>query len=431
MDTNIKPSKNVLSNRPDFFLIGIIIGIIVSFLIWANFTQLNLVTRGMGRVVAIGENKSIQAPESGVVSNYYVVKGQKVKANEIVAIINRTEAEGVLEEVNTRLNNLSIRLYRIDAEIRRNSIEELRSKLETFSGDIVANELEIFKARFREMETKIRELSNEKEKYEKQSEILNAELKGLKDLKVLILDEIQEIFPLVKEGVIGKAEKYRLEREISGVKTEIQTMIGKQAQNHNEIEKIREAILAFKEKNVRDLYELRSDTMGEILELKAKIPTLSQRLTELEIRSPIDGEVNRVFFNNKGAVLRAGDIMAEIVPTTSGVQIEAFIDPKDIGFIEPGQQAKVSLTAYDASKYGYLEGLLKQITPDTVFREETNSAQYSVIISIKNKLLDSENNEVDIYPGMIAQVDIIRGNRTILEYFWQPVAKIKDTAFKE
>ena len=79
MDTNIKLSKNVLSNRPDFFLIGIIIGIIVSFLIWANFTQLNLVTRGMGRVVAIGENKSIQAPESGVVSNYYVVKGQKVK----------------------------------------------------------------------------------------------------------------------------------------------------------------------------------------------------------------------------------------------------------------------------------------------------------------------------------------------------------------
>ena len=149
------------------------------------------------------------------------------------------------------------------------------------------------------METKIRELSNEKEKYEKQSEILNAELTGLKDLKVLILDEIQEIFPLVKEGVIGRAEKYRLDREISGVKTEIQTMIGKQAQNQNEIEKIREAILAFKEKNVRDLYELRSETMGEILELRAKIPTLSQRLTELEIRSPIDGEVNRVLFNNK------------------------------------------------------------------------------------------------------------------------------------
>ena len=110
MDNNIKVSKNLLSNRPDFYLIGIIIGIIISFLIWANFTELDLVTRGMGRVVAIGENKSIQAPESGVVSNYYVLKGQNVKANEVIAIINRTEAEGVLEEVNTRLNNLSVKL---------------------------------------------------------------------------------------------------------------------------------------------------------------------------------------------------------------------------------------------------------------------------------------------------------------------------------
>ena len=431
MDNNSKLSKNLLSNRPDFYLIGIIIGIIISFLIWANFTELDLVTRGMGRVVAIGENKSIQAPESGVVSNYYVLKGQKVKANEVIAIINRTEAEGVLEEVNTRLNNLSIKLTRIDAEIRKDTIDALQLKFEDFSGDIVANELEIFKSRSKEMETKIRELTNEKEKYEKQSAILDAELLGLEDLEALILDEIEEIFPLVKEGVLGRAEKFRLEREISRVKTEIQMMTGKQAQNGNDIAKIKEAIMAFQEKNVRDLYELRSDTMGEILELKAKLPTLSQRLTELEIRSPIDGEVNRVFFNNKGAVLRAGDIIAEIVPTTSGVQIEAFIDPKDIGFIEPGQQAKVSLTAYDASKYGYLEGVLQQITPDTVFREETKSSQYSVIISIKNKLLDNNNNEVDIYPGMIAQVDIIRGNRTVLEYFWQPVAKIKDTAFKE
>ena len=119
--------------------------------------------------------------------------------------------------------------------------------------------------------------------------------------------------------------------------------------------------------------------------------TLQTKISALEICSPIEGKVNTVFFNNKGAVIREGDILAEIVPTDSGLQIEAFIDPKDIGFIEPGQKVKISLTAYDASKYGYLSGELLQI----------------------------------------AQVDIIRGRRSILEYFWQPVAKIKETAFKE
>ena len=75
--------------------------------------------------------------------------------------------------------------------------------------------------------------------------------------------------------------------------------------------------------------------------------------------------------------------------------------------------------------------MLLQIAPDTIFREESNSSQYSVIVSIQSKILDNENSEAEISPGMIAQVDIIRGRRSILEYFWQPVAKIKETAFKE
>jgi len=195
------------------------------------------------------------------------------------------------------------------------------------------------------------------------------------------------------------------------------------------IEKIENSIESIERKNLKELYENRSKIYSEILELKSRIPTLNEKISALEIRSPIEGKVNTVFFNNKGAVIREGDILAEIVPTDSGLQIEAFIDPKDIGFIEPRQKVKISLTAYDASKYGYLSGELLQIAPDTIFREESNSSQYSVIVSIQSKILDNENSEADISPGMIAQVDIIRGRRSILEYFWQPVAKIKETTF--
>ena len=111
--------------------------------------------------------------------------------------------------------------------------------------------------------------------------------------------------------------------------------------------------------------------------------------------------------------------------------IEAFVDPKDIATIEPGQAAKISLTAYDPSKYGFLLGILTKVSADTVFREETQSSAYSVNVSIDTQIYESEGTPVSIVPGMIAQVDIIRGERTILEYFWQPVAKMKDTAFRE
>ena len=111
--------------------------------------------------------------------------------------------------------------------------------------------------------------------------------------------------------------------------------------------------------------------------------------------------------------------------------VEAFIDPKYIATIEPGQPAKISLTAYDPSKYGYLLGTLTKVSADTVFREETKSSAYAVNLSIETEIYESDTIPVSTVPGMIAQVDIIRGERTILEYFWKPVAKMKDTAFRE
>ena len=231
--------------------------------------------------------------------------------------------------------------------------------------------------------------------------------------------------------MIGKSEKFRLEREQTKILTDLRVLKEKQIQNKFEVEKLATELIAVDKKNSKELYQSRSQVIGEISQLQARIPALSQKLTETEIRSPINGIANRVFFNSQGAVLKQGDIIAEIVPLGSGLQIEAFIDPKDIGFIEPGQKAKISLTAYDASKYGYIKGTLVQIAADTVFREETKSSQYSVTISIDEKIFEDENIVAEIFPGMIAQVDIIRGSRSILEYFWQPVAKLKDTAFRE
>ena len=429
----IKPhqTNEKLSNMVDYWLIGTLAAILVSFFIWSNFTHLDLVTRGTGRVVAIGENKSVQAPESGSIVSFNVKKGQKVSANQLLATISRTEAIGVLEEYETRLENLNIQLIRVDAELAKSSIRDLSNSLINFSREIVNNQIELFKARAQELATQTNTLLNEKDKFRKQGEVLKSEKNGLLELKKLVMEEIDEIFPLVKEGIIGKSEKFRLERESAKLDSEIAVNKNKQEQNNFAIEKIENSIESIERKNLKELYENRSKIYSEILELKSRIPTLNEKISALEIRSPIEGKVNTVFFNNKGAVIREGDILAEIVPTDSGLQIEAFIDPKDIGFIEPGQKVKISLTAYDASKYGYLSGELLQIAPDTIFREESNSSQYSVIVSIQSKILDNENSEADISPGMIAQVDIIRGRRSILEYFWQPVAKIKETAFKE
>ena len=427
MEFNKKPS----SDFRDFTMIGLIVSIIVIFLVWANITRLDLVTRGSGRVVAVGENKSVQSSERGIISAYLIKKGQSVSKNQIIAKINPIEAEGVLEELNARLITLRANLVRIDGELNLNTLQDLKNKLSIFPNEVAQAELDLFEARKTELETIKEGFKKKKSKVEKDAFILESEGEGLKKLRYLLELEMSEIFPLVQEGVIGKSEKFRLEREQTKILTDLRVLKEKQIQNKFEVEKLETELKAVDKKNRKDLYQSRSQVIGEISQLQARIPALSQKLTETEIRSPINGIANRVFFNSQGAVLKQGDIIAEIVPLGSGLQIEAFIDPKDIGFIEPGQKAKISLTAYDASKYGYIKGTLVQIAADTVFREETKSSQYIVIISIDEKIFKDKNIVAEIFPGMIAQVDIIRGSRSILEYFWQPVAKLKDTAFRE
>ena len=111
--------------------------------------------------------------------------------------------------------------------------------------------------------------------------------------------------------------------------------------------------------------------------------------------------------------------------------VEAYIDPKDIAKIEAGQEARVSLTAYDAAKYGYLTGTLFKVSADAVYREEKQSYMYAIEVDLIDELKDSKGLTVPLNPGMIAQVDIIRGQQTVLEYFWQPIAKLKDDAFRQ
>ena len=131
------------------------------------------------------------------------------------------------------------------------------------------------------------------------------------------------------------------------------------------------------------------------------------------------------------AVIKTGEIIAEIVPSTDNLIVEAFIDPKDIAKIEVSQEARVSLTAYDAAKYGYITGVLTKVSADAVYREEKQSYMYAIEVELINSLNDSLGASVPLNPGMIAQVDIIRGQQTVLEYFWQPIAKLKDDAFRQ
>ncbi|MDB0062269.1 HlyD family type I secretion periplasmic adaptor subunit [bacterium] len=424
-------TQNNTSSGREYLMIILVIAIFAAFMVWANYTQLDLVTRGSGRVIADGQNKNVQSPERGTIATFVVEEGSAVNAGQIIATINPIEAEGVLEELEARLSNLSLKMIRLDAELKGGTIASVRSNATDYPETLLDAEIELMTSRRKSLNAELKTLNQDKERKGKVLLGLDAEIEGQNSLKALLNKEMLEVLPLVDAGVLGSSERFRLEREETSIQTQLQVLSEKVAQTELEIEQVGSQLQSVQINYDTEIYQERSQVTGEIAELEVRLPAIRQRLKETEIRSPIDGIVNRVFFNSLGAVVSSGEIIAEIVPTQGKLLVEAFIDPKDIATIEPGQAAKISLTAYDPSKYGYLLGTLTKVSADTVFREETKSSAYAVNLSIDTEIFESDDIPVSIVPGMIAQVDIIRGERTILEYFWQPVAKMKDTAFRE
>jgi len=424
-------TQNNSSSGREYLMIILVTAIFAAFMVWANYTQLDLVTRGSGRVIADGQNKNVQSPERGTIATFVVEEGSAVNSGQIIATINPIEAEGVLEELEARLSNLSLKMIRLDAELKGGTIASVRNNSSSYPETLLDAEIKLMTSRRESLNAELKTLNQDKKRKGKVLLGLGAEIKGQNSLKALLNKEMLEVLPLVDAGVLGSSERFRLEREETSIKTQLQVLSEKVAQTELEIEQVGSQLQSVQINYNTEIYQERSQVTGEIAELEVRLPAIRQRLKETEIRSPIDGIVNRVFFNSLGAVVSSGEIIAEIVPTQGKLLVEAFIDPKDIATIEPGQAAKISLTAYDPSKYGYLLGTLTKVSADTVFREETKSSAYAVNLSIDTEIFESDDIPVSIVPGMIAQVDIIRGERTILEYFWQPVAKMKDTAFRE
>jgi adhesin transport system membrane fusion protein len=424
-------TQNDNYNDREYLMTLLVTAVFAAFMVWANYTRLDLVKRGDGRVIADGQNKNVQSSERGTIATYLVEEGSAVNAGQIIATINAIEAEGVLEELETRLSNLRLKMIRLDAELNGGTIASVRNNANGYTNTLLDAEIELMSSRRKSLNAEFKTLNQDKKRKGKVLLGLGAEIEGQNSLKVLLNREMFEVLPLVDAGVLLRAERFRLEREDVSIKTQLHVLSEKVAQTELEIEQISHQLQSVQLNYNTEVYQERAQVISEITELEVRLPAIRKRLKETEIRSPIDGIVNRVFFNSLGAVVSSGEVIAEIVPTKGKLLIEAFIDPKDIATIEPGQSAKISLTAYDPSKYGYLLGTLTKVSADTVFREETQSSAYSVNLSIDTEIFESDNVPVSIVPGMIAQVDIIRGERTILEYFWQPIAKMKDTAFRE
>jgi len=417
-------------NGSSSILLLSVITLIAIMMLWMAVTELDNVVRGSGKTVSEAQNQLVQSSEPGVIRTRYVGEGDLVSEGDLLFDIDPVDAKTQLDQAQKRFASLNIKSIRLRAEVDE-TIPNFPADLIEASPASASTELALYRARLDDLSTK--EAILEQRRIQKRNEIqeLNIQFETASNGLQLIKREIDTIEPLVRSGLAPETRLITLRREEEAMLGEANSAKSGQARLLSGIDEIDEQLRAerqsYKTIALTDLSSIES----ERAELSARIPALENRVERTTVRSPVNGVINRLNYVTADAYVSTGDFLLEIVPTGSDLIVETRINPKDIGEIVIGQEVKISLTAYDPSRFGRIDGQIESISADALSDPQTGEQYYNADVSIGGTLYEDDGTEVTILPGMVASIDVLSGKRTILEYFWQPIAKTKDRALRD
>ena len=411
-------------------LLFFIVFILSTLFYWAYVTELDVVIRGQGKTISEGKNQMVQSAESGVIVKNFVKEGDKINAGDLLFEIDLIDLKGQISQVNDRISMLQVKQDRLIAESGNNDFL-VEPSLEEKKLSFATSEKQLFESRREELLSKKRVLESRRSQRRAEIEELLSDRDSFRRNLDLINLEIEAIQPLVESNLAPETRLITLQRDKENIDGQLKGIPYSINRIEGAINEIEEQLFSEDSSFLTQALTELSQVNLEIEELNARIPILSERLERAFVTSPINGIVNTITYQSDDAYIKTGDVLLDIVPINDELIVEAKIDPKDIAKIAISDEVKVSLTAFDPSKFGRIDGKVINISPDAISTPETGEQFYSVNVSLLGSIEDLKGGYVTILPGMVATIEVLSGKRSILDYFWQPLVKNKDLALRE
>jgi len=402
---------------------------VVLFILWASFTEIDEITRGQGEVVPNGENRVVQNLEGGIVEEIMVKVGDSVEKGQPLLQINNEKSEAQLDSSNIKAYELQAKIIRLEAEAE-GKLFNVPFELEQKMPKLIHNERSLYLSRQEQINAKIRAMEDKKRQKEQELKSTIQRIENLKRSFKLINEEVKMTRPMVKQGVKSKVGFMKLQREQGKLKEELDTAessIPSIEAGISEISNsIEEAKIEFRNQAKRELNEVTAEAMR----IKENAEALGDQMERTLVRSPINGVIQKLYIHTIGGVIQPGEDLIEIVPTDDVLWLEVKIKPSDIAFIYPGQKTVVKVSAYDFAIYGSLEGEVVHISADAT-KDEKDNVFYTIHIKTSKNHLGTEEKPLKIIPGMVVDVDIMTGKKSVMDYILKPILKAKQYTFTE
>ena len=397
------------------------------FLAWASLAQIDEAVKGQGKVVPSRQVQVVQSLDGGVVEEILVRQGESVEPGQVLLRLDPTRFSSSLGESRAEWLALQAKAARLEALANETPYKAPEIVLKE-SPKVAAQEENVWRTKTQEITVNI-EIGRE-QLLQRQQELKETEANRMQAASgcQLTTRELNVTRPLLKSGAVSEVDLLRLQRDVA-------KYCGDEKAAAAQLDRLQAAISEAKRKLEEVELTARNEARKELSDVRSKLATLTEgqialadRVRLANIRSPVKGTVKTLFANTIGGVIQPGKEVLEIVPTDDTLLLDVKVSPRDIGFLRPGQDAEVKFTAYDFSIYGGLEGKVEQIGADTITDQEGNSYYVIKVRTNKNYVGDEKR---PIIPGMVAEVSILTGKRTVMQYLLKPILRAKGNAFTE
>jgi len=397
------------------------------FVIWAALSEIDESVRGEGKVIPSGQTKVIQHLEGGIVAEILVEEGQTVEKGKPIYLLSQAFFQADQKEKEIDLLALQARKIRLLAEVEEEPEVIFLKGLQEKIPELIANEKSFFRNSRNDFKEESGALQDEIDQKNHRLHEMHEKVNNLQVELGIAKEKLSIQEKLMKKGAASRNDYLRELSVKQNLVTQIDSLKSTVPIVNEEIQEATNKLKSYKSKaHSKQLEELNKVriSMKKLLE---KDKANSDRESRKLIKSPVNGEINKLYFHTIGGIIKPGDKVAEITPIGDALTIEGQIKTSDRAMIWEGQKVSVEITAFDFSRFGMLEGELIFISPDS-FTDQAGNSFYQVKVKTK-KASFSETEPV--LPGMVANLNILTGKKSILEYILKPLKDIKSQSLKE
>ncbi len=414
---------------PAVFLLFTISALILFFFVWAAVTEIEELTRGQGQVIPSQEIQVVQSLEGGILEELLVRKGDLVKKGQVLLRISDVAFSSEERGTEARFLGLAAKKARLMAEARGEAFsipDDIAKKVPK----IAANEKALYNSRQKELKAAYSIQDENIKKASADMSEVKAEINRLSETRRLLQKELKITREMVAKRAVPKLDQIRLEREAADISGNINARVQERKGLEAALQSAKNERDAQSDKFKSQALEELNEVETQIASLKENLKSMGDRVDRAEVRSPVDGVVNQITVQTIGGIIEPAMKVVEIVPVDDELKIVAKVKPNEIAFIEAGQPAKVKITAYDSQRYGALDGFIARVAANSVTDRDGN-IMFEIEVRTDKNYLGSAAKPLPVTTGMVADIEVITGKRTILNYIIKPLRRGFERALRE